>query len=1480
MASTEQAIRITAQGEFGQLQRGLKDLQDDFKNVLGTIEKGTRQGGFFDDKQLQALDLYRRRFKDTLEELDKEFDKQSDAVEALSGKMKTAYAWEKEELKEQIKQRQENLGLIDDTRRKLEQAYQKRNTEAESYGSSSPIPSGSGGSGSGGNDSGSSFAMLGASSLIPKALGAIGTIGKFALGLAGVGSLLSMATEAYQLAHSREVNSLDLSQRLRGNGFSGSNDTMYDNVSAIGRSNKMGYSQAESWQLQDTYTSEAGTLGDSGQLALQKFSRGYGLDATTVGGLAGNAKQLGGVEDPKKYADMIATSVEKSGMTPRILEVMKTSNALLQNLNTTFKDGSTAQIMSYQTTLDRLGNANGMTKLTGAQGANVIGGLGGIYQPDNEKWKWMGITALQQYNPKKYSQMSLYDQESSFEDGIQNKDNIPAMAKYLKSTSGGDNDNFKRMMQSWLTDGGFKATKSEVTELDKVTNGFTAFDPDKIDKVLGTDSGTKYDTTRKDEAGQNIMDVEAVFNKHLEELGTKFLPFITTMQGDINNIVTDLGSLSSESTLQNVYKLLKEGLGKDLIQFMKDSKLDKIVELMVAGFVGKKGVEALWQKYKSNGTEAEPTDTAEGSGSPDRQSELEQRANAQETISNGETTASTTEGIGNRTLNADETAMLDSTAQETGLNRANLERAYRSNGDNGVDQFVNSGGQPPEGAVPERSGSALETPVRGSAAQDSATPTTEITAPTSEVPAPSTGGVSGASSALSKFNKIAPPALSLLAMADTFGLIDGKQKPTPRYAFVAPGSDQEKKAEKNDLEMQKKMGIKHPDLSPRAFDPLNSDSTKILEELGNKGELALDGFSTYGKQQLEKLQSEGLLKFTDLKTSGSATLSNLSANGETALLALQDNGSISLGGLQKDGTLQVTALTEDGKKSLEKLKTDGVVEMSDFHKEGKVQITSLSTEGAKHLQELKKGGSVDLEGMHTDSTAKMELIRKDTADNNIAIFNEHKGIGDRIAEFFKPLTDLWNKLMSKFGLGTGGSETSGNGSISKNSDVRKDSGATANSLNGKLRGKLSGYGDDYVEAGKKYGIDPAFLASVSMQETGNGNVVTGNNVGGMMKSNGSGLMSFGSMSEGINAMASNLKTGYIDQGLTTPEEIQKKYAPEGAGNDPNNLNSNWLSGVTSFYGQTAGTSGGGGDAFKNWQDNITSPFGAKRVHNGQVSYHSGLDIAEKQGTTLNALAGGKLTDITMDDGGQYDPDHKANTRIGGSQITVTMANGKSYTYEHMSQVNADLLAEYEAGNHSIEIASGANLGKSGGDPSIAGSGDPNYTTGAHLHLGYTDADGKAQDPADLLKSLDTFDTGGFTGDWGGSDGKLAMLHQKEIILNANDTPNFLKALDTSKEILNQNQQSNNTNSGLNLDDLLKSFSTENVSTTSSSVGSSGTGVKPSIQESRITVDVNIKGEKVSQLNNVTVETLKALVQQGIEAYKRQQLAMNPTATGW
>lgn len=45
-----------------------------------------------------------------------------------------------------------------------------------------------------------------------------------------------------------------------------------------------------------------------------------------------------------------------------------------------------------------------------------------------------------------------------------------------------------------------------------------------------------------------------------------------------------------------------------------------------------------------------------------------------------------------------------------------------------------------------------------------------------------------------------------------------------------------------------------------------------------------------------------------------------------------------------------------------------------------------------------------------------------------------------------------------------------------------------------------------------------------------------------------------------------------------------------------------------------------------------------------------------------------------------------------------------------------------------------------------------------------------------------YDTGGYTGSWNNNNGRLAMLHQKELVLNANDTSNMLNAITILRDI--------------------------------------------------------------------------------------------------
>ena len=62
--------------------------------------------------------------------------------------------------------------------------------------------------------------------------------------------------------------------------------------------------------------------------------------------------------------------------------------------------------------------------------------------------------------------------------------------------------------------------------------------------------------------------------------------------------------------------------------------------------------------------------------------------------------------------------------------------------------------------------------------------------------------------------------------------------------------------------------------------------------------------------------------------------------------------------------------------------------------------------------------------------------------------------------------------------------------------------------------------------------------------------------------------------------------------------------------------------------------------------------------------------------------------------------------------------------------------------------------------------------------------------------LSGYDTGGYTGSWDGGDGRLALLHSKELVLNADDTSNFLTAVSAVRDIASLGDISSSIASGV------------------------------------------------------------------------------------
>jgi hypothetical protein len=159
-------------------------------------------------------------------------------------------------------------------------------------------------------------------------------------------------------------------------------------------------------------------------------------------------------------------------------------------------------------------------------------------------------------------------------------------------------------------------------------------------------------------------------------------------------------------------------------------------------------------------------------------------------------------------------------------------------------------------------------------------------------------------------------------------------------------------------------------------------------------------------------------------------------------------------------------------------------------------------------------------------------------------------------------------------------------------------------------------------------------------------------------------------------------------------------------------------------------------SFAKWQETVDE------VQNVVGSNYT--EIADNVGEITDA--NDELTSEILDEGGVLDT-------LGAE---VDAVSGVTEAYALKRQAILDLITANEEYIKSINAVIAAESGKA----TVGNTTDnvPKVTT------------------TTTTESIASCDTGGYTGEWGPS-GKLAVLHQKELVLNATDTANLLSVVD-------------------------------------------------------------------------------------------------------
>lgn len=173
---------------------------------------------------------------------------------------------------------------------------------------------------------------------------------------------------------------------------------------------------------------------------------------------------------------------------------------------------------------------------------------------------------------------------------------------------------------------------------------------------------------------------------------------------------------------------------------------------------------------------------------------------------------------------------------------------------------------------------------------------------------------------------------------------------------------------------------------------------------------------------------------------------------------------------------------------------------------------------------------------------------------------------------------------------------------------------SASAIDAYLRKKgspLAGLGSTFLSAGKKYGVDPRLLVAISGAETSLGQYGPSQRI-----KNPFGMgphIQYGSYGESIMAAAKNLGLNYIGEGRDTIPEIQQKWAPSNAENDPTGLNNNWVKNVSTYYSEM----GGDPDVSMELQEYLQTAADLESQYSG-VGASVGASAPEPQRLSLSA----------------------------------------------------------------------------------------------------------------------------------------------------------------------------------------------------------------------------------------------------------------------
>src|SRR5690606_2692536 len=367
-----QEIGLRIKADTKEAEKSIRNLEKEFSKLSDIGREQRNQSMFFSDDDIRNFDRMSKKAEDIYRNFYNNFQRISRELERKKQELNRAI--EQGMSQQKINNLQSQINQL----RAQRDFFQLQMSAAQQFGHIPPLPPAGGG---------------GSEGLAPTFLGFLGGgMRRFLGGLAATfafSNLYGMAREGLSVLEQGEAALARLGVRVPG--YGSAFNQAFEDFQATGR--RYGYGALETIQVGEQFISIGGArnlqtaLRDIEQI--QEASRALGVDPMFLASVGGFMRRIGALEDRerRKFAELIAGAIKRSGMTGRENQFIDSIQALTSQLHSTqmkVTEGEMRNVVGFQTLMHQAG-------FTGEKAQTVIGQMNAaLFSKNPELLKMLG----------------------------------------------------------------------------------------------------------------------------------------------------------------------------------------------------------------------------------------------------------------------------------------------------------------------------------------------------------------------------------------------------------------------------------------------------------------------------------------------------------------------------------------------------------------------------------------------------------------------------------------------------------------------------------------------------------------------------------------------------------------------------------------------------------------------------------------------------------------------------------------------------------------------------------------------------------------------------------------------------------------------------------------------------------------------------------------------------------------------------------